>query len=138
MKATDGRVPSTRQAATGWLRVRLVEVGLAGGAVRVGVGDAGEDVADGGGLGGGEAVGADAGEADGGEGGEGGGGERQRARGAAGAAAAERALDEGPGRPGEEEREGAEGEEGGGGQRVAEAEAGEGEDRLVPEVGASS
>ena len=56
-------------------------------------------------------------------------------RGDATAGAAERALDEGPGRPGEQDREGAETEERRGRQRVAETDAGEGEDRLVPEVG---
>ncbi len=117
------------------LGVRLVEVGLAGGAVRVGVGDAREDFAHRGRLRRGETVGEDAREAERGHRNERPGGEGERPAGTGEAAAAERALDEGPGRPGEQEREAAEREQRRGRQRVAEAEAGEGQDRLVPEVG---
>ena len=82
-----------------------------------------------------EPVGGEAGGADREHRGEGGGGDGERAAGGAAAGAPERALDEGPGRPGEQDREGAEAEERGGRERVAEADAGEGEDRLVPEIG---
>ena len=116
--------------------VRLVQVGLADLAVGVGVGDRRQDGANGRGLARREAVGPDAGEADGGHPRQRRGGDGQRPGWAAWAAAAKRALDEGPGRPGEDEREPAECEHRRRRHGVAEAEAGEGEDRLVPEVGA--
>ncbi len=117
-------------------RVRVGEPGLAGVAVRVGVGGRGEDGADRGGFAPGQAVGEDADAAEGDQGRQGRGGDGEGAAGRGGAGAAERALDEGPGRPGQEQRGAAEGEEHEGVDALAEAEAGEGEQRLVPEIGA--